>query len=59
MPETRTSFYRGEKNELEAIAMPMLDSYDGILCQASPDCLFKVAMEESWHFSLLILLAQS
>ena len=47
MPETRTSFYGGVKNELEAIAMPMLDSYDVILCESSPDCLFKVAMEES------------
>ncbi len=31
-------FYEGElwKNELEADAMPMLDSYDVILCETSP-----------------------
>ena len=28
------------KNELEAIAMPMLDSYDVILCETSPGCVF-------------------
>lgn len=28
------------KNELEPIAMPMLDSYDVILCEASPGCVF-------------------
>jgi hypothetical protein len=34
----RTAFYEGKvwKNELEAIAMPMLDSYDVILCETSP-----------------------
>jgi hypothetical protein len=34
----RNSFYEGElwKNELEAIAMPMLESYDVILCETSP-----------------------
>src|SRR5262245_35184649 len=35
-------FYGGElwKNELEAIAMPMLDSYDVILCETSPGAVF-------------------
>ena len=34
----KNDFYGGElwKNELEAIAMPMLDSYDVILCETSP-----------------------
>jgi NIPSNAP protein len=34
----RNDFYGGElwKNELEAIAMPMLESYDVILCETSP-----------------------
>ena len=34
----RNDFYEGElwKNELEAIAMPMLESYDVILCETSP-----------------------
>ena len=38
----KEAFYEGElwKNELEAIAMPMLDSYDVILCEASPGCVF-------------------
>ena len=33
----KDAFYGGElwKNELEAIAMPMLDSYDVILCETS------------------------
>jgi len=33
----RNDFYGGDlwKNELEAIAMPMLDSYDVILCETS------------------------
>lgn len=45
----KESFYEGElwKNELEAIAMPMLDSYDVILCETSPGCVFDVAREES------------
>ena len=36
------AFYGGEtwKNELEAIAMPRLDSYDVILCETSPGCVF-------------------
>ena len=34
----RYEFYEGElwKNELESIAMPMLESYDVILCETSP-----------------------
>ena len=33
----KNEFYGGElwKNELEAIAMPLIDSYDVILCQTS------------------------
>jgi len=38
----KEAFYGGEvwKSELEAIAMPLLDSYDVILCEASPGCVF-------------------
>ena len=38
----KDAFYGGDvwKNELEAFAMPLLDSYDVILCEASPDCVF-------------------
>jgi len=34
----KSAFYDGEewKNELEAIAMPMLESYSSVLTQASP-----------------------
>ena len=34
----KDAFYGSElwKNELEAIAMPMLDSYDVILCETAP-----------------------
>ena len=34
----KDAFYESElwKNELEAIAMPMLESYDVILCETSP-----------------------
>jgi hypothetical protein len=40
----KDAFYGGEpwKSELEAIAMPMLDSYDVILCEASPGCVFDI-----------------
>ena len=36
----KDAFYEGPvwKNELEAIAMPMLDSYDVTLCEASSGC---------------------
>jgi heme-degrading monooxygenase HmoA len=45
----KKEFYEGElwKNELESIAMPMLDSYDVILCETSPGCVFDAAREES------------
>jgi hypothetical protein len=38
----KRDFYEGEvwKNELEAIAMPMLESYDVILCETSPGYVF-------------------
>ena len=38
----REDFYEGPlwKNELEAIAMPMLESYDVILCETSSGCVF-------------------
>jgi len=38
----KNAFYESElwKNELESIAMPMLDSYDVILCETSPGCAF-------------------
>jgi hypothetical protein len=38
----KEAFYGSElwKNELEAIAMPLLDSYDVILCETSPGCVF-------------------
>lgn len=38
----KNDFYEGElwKNDLEAIAMPMLDSYDVILCETSPGYVF-------------------
>jgi hypothetical protein len=45
----RTAFYEGElwKNELEAIAMPMLESYDVMLCETSPGCVFDVPAEST------------
>lgn len=38
----KEAFYGGElwKNELERLAMPLLDSYDVILCETSPGCVF-------------------
>src|SRR5262249_365297 len=38
----RNAFYEGPvwKRELEPIAMPMLDSYDVILCETSPGYVF-------------------
>jgi NIPSNAP protein len=40
----RNAFYEGAlwKDELEAIAMPMLESYDVILCETSSGCVFDV-----------------
>jgi hypothetical protein len=45
----KTDFYEGElwKNELESIAMPLLDSYDVILCETSPGCVSDWPLEES------------
>ncbi len=45
----KNDFYEGElwKNELEAIAMSMLESYDVILCETSPGCVFDAPQEES------------
>ena len=47
----KAAFYEGElwKNELESIAMPMIDSYDVILCETSPGCVFDAVTEESRH----------
>ena len=44
----KVAFYEGElwKNELESIAMPMIESYDVILCEASPGYVFEGALEE-------------
>ena len=38
----KEAFYSSDiwKNELESILMPMIDSYDVILCEASPGCVF-------------------
>ncbi|HEX7331708.1 MAG TPA: NIPSNAP family protein [Pyrinomonadaceae bacterium] len=40
----KEAFYGGElwKNELEGLAMPLLESYDVILCEASPGCVFEI-----------------
>ena len=40
----KAAFYGSElwKNELEAYAMPLLESYDVILCETSPGCVFDV-----------------
>jgi len=45
----KDDFYEGPvwKNELEAIAMPMLDSYDVTLCEASSGCVFDLRGGES------------
>jgi len=45
----KNAFYEGElwKNELESIAMPMLESYDVILCETSPGCVFDDPRAES------------
>jgi hypothetical protein len=43
----RDVFYGGDpwKSELEDIAMPMLESYDVILCETSLGCVFDIAKE--------------
>ena len=40
----RNAFYGGElwKNELEGLAMPLLESYDVILCETSSGCVFEI-----------------
>jgi len=45
----RNAFYEGDlwKNELEALAMPLLDSYDVILCETSPGCVFDMPETKS------------
>lgn len=45
----KDAFYEGPlwKNELEAIAMPMIDSYDVILCETSPGCVYDGPCERS------------
>ena len=45
----KNDFYEGDlwKNELESIAMPMLDSYDVILCETSPGCVFDDPTDDS------------
>lgn len=45
----KNAFYEGEvwKNELEAIAMPMVDSYDVILCETSSGYVFDGPREGS------------
>lgn len=47
--QMKAAFYEGEfwKNELEAIAMPMIDSYDVILCETSPGYVFDGPREDS------------
>ena len=42
--QMREAFYDGElwKNELEALAMPLVESYDVILCETSPGCVFEI-----------------
>jgi NIPSNAP len=44
----KNEFYEGElwKSELESIAMPMLDSYDVILCETAPGYVFDGPHEE-------------
>jgi hypothetical protein len=38
----KDAFYGSDlwKNDLEGLAMPLLDSYDVILCETSPGCVF-------------------
>jgi hypothetical protein len=45
----KNDFYEGElwKNELESIAMPMIDSYDVILCETSRGYVFDGPREDS------------
>jgi hypothetical protein len=45
----KDAFYESDlwRNELEAIAMPMLESYDVILCETSPGCVFDLPRSDS------------
>lgn len=45
----KDDFYEGDlwKNELESIAMPMIDSYDVILCETSSGCVFDDPRDDS------------
>ncbi len=45
----RTAFYEGPtwRNELEAIAMPMLESYDVVLCATSAGAVFDLPRDEA------------
>lgn len=45
----KDAFYEGDfwKNELEAIAMPMLESYDVILCETAPGYVCDEPLAES------------
>jgi hypothetical protein len=45
----KTLFYEGKlwKNELEAIAMPMLESYEAVLCETSPGTILMDLGKES------------
>ena len=45
----KDAFYGGEfwTNDLGPLAMPMLDSYDVILCETSPGCVFDVPKDAS------------
>jgi hypothetical protein len=45
----KDAFYEGDlwRSELEAIAMPMIESYDVILCETSPGCVFDVPRVDS------------
>ena len=40
----KDAFYGGElwKNELEAIMMPLIDSYDVTLAETAPGCVFEI-----------------
>ena len=44
----KSEFYEGPlwKRELEAITMPMLESYDVILCETSRGCVFDAPRQE-------------
>ena len=44
----KTAFYEGElwKNKLEAITMPMIESYDVIPCETSPANVFDGTRQE-------------